>query len=233
MRVSRRIAGSAVLSLLLVGVSPAAAHAAPAQSGNGLACPTDHRDTAKNTAPYPQLEAYHGNDWRLGPKAIPQTGSLGRMLRGYRPEGPTSRYWFLGCYWQTNPQKDPAQQIGGWWYPDNNGFVLRDGRPVERPLTLRKGQLVDLFGRGDSGQYLAPKGTPYAQRAIPPSNLDEYNSADPAYNYHLYEVTAAFTVEAGRARPWFNQPGLGTQYFTSTAVGDLKAQGKLKEITRT
>jgi hypothetical protein len=75
------------------------------------------------------------------------------MLRGYRPEGPTSRYWFLGCYWQTNPQKDP--QVGGWWFPDNNGFVLRNGRPVERTLTLRKGQLIDLFGRGDAGQWLA------------------------------------------------------------------------------
>ncbi|QOV41779.1 TNT domain-containing protein [Streptomyces chromofuscus] len=231
MRVPRRIAGSAVLLLLLVGISPATAQAAAAETRNGVTCPTQHRDTATTKAPSPQLEAYYGNDWRLGPKVLPRTGPIGRMLQGYRPEGPTSGYWFLGCYWQTNPQNDP--QVGGWWFPDHNGFVLRNGRPVKRSLTLRKGQLIDLFGRGDAGHFLAPKGTPFAKRAIPPSNLDEYNASDPPFNYHLYEVTEDFTVEAGPARPWFNQPGLGTQYYTSTIVGDLKSQGKLKEITGT
>ncbi|MGW2746903.1 TNT domain-containing protein [Streptomyces sp. NPDC001450] len=230
MRVPRKIVGSVLLSLLMVGISPATVQAAEAQSRNGASCPTEHRDTATNTAPHPQLEAYHDGDWRLGPKELPRTGPIGRMLRGYHPEGPTTRYWFLGCYWQTNPEKDPTQQIGGWWFPDNHGFVLRNGRPVERSLTLQKGQRVDLFGRGNPGNFLAPEGTPYAKRAIPPSNLDNYSSANPPFNYHLYEVIAPFTVEAGPARPWFNQSGLGTQYYTSTTVGDLIQAQKLREI---
>ncbi|MEU2775706.1 TNT domain-containing protein [Streptomyces sp. NPDC007162] len=231
MRLLRRIAEGVLLALLLIGLSPATAQAAENQNRNGASCPTGHRDTSRTTAPYPQLEAYHDGDWRLGPEKLPSTGPIGRLLRDYRPTGPTSRYWFLGCYWQTNPQNQPTLQVGGWWYPDNHGFVLRDGRPVERSLTLRQGQRVDLFGGGDTGHFLAPQGTPYAKRAIPPSNLDEYNSANPQFNYHLYEVLAPFTVEAGQARPWFSQPGLGTQYYTSTTVGDLIQAGKLKEIT--
>lgn len=231
MRVPRKIAESVLLSLLLIGISPATAQAAQAQSRSGASCPTHHRDTSQTTAPYPQLEAYHDGDWRLGPKSLPRTGPIGRMLRGYHPAGSTSRYWFLGCYWQTNPQNQPTQQVGGWWFPDNNGFVLRNGRPVERPVTLRKGQRVDLFGRGDSGHFLAPEGTPYAKRAIPPSNLDEYSSASPPFNYHLYEVIAPLTIEAGPARPWFAQPGLGTQYYTSATVGALIQSQKLREIT--
>ncbi|MFE9093036.1 TNT domain-containing protein [Streptomyces sp. NPDC007264] len=233
MRVPRRVVTSVLASLLFVGISSATAQAAEAQTRNGASCPTEHRSVARNTAPHPQLEAYHDGDWRLGPEELPRTGPIGRMLRGYRPEGRTSPYWFLGCYWQTNPQNEPAQQVGGWWYPDNHGFLLRDGRPVERSLTLRTGQLIDLFGRGDSGNFLAPQGTPYAERAIPPSNLDEYNAADPPFNYHLYEVIAPFTVEAGPARPWFSQPGLGTQYYTSTTVGELINSQKLREITGT
>ncbi|WP_225832439.1 TNT domain-containing protein [Streptomyces sp. NK08204] len=234
MRTPRNIVGSVLLALLLVGVSPAIAQAARAQNGHGAAsCPTRHRAVSTTTAPHPQLEAYHDGDWRLGPQVLPRTGPIGRMLRGYHPHDNTSRYWFLGCYWQTNPQKEPAEQVGGWWFPDHHGFLLRDGRPVEHALTLRPGQRIDLFGRGNSGNFLAPEGTPYAERAIPPSNLDEYSASNPPFNYHLYKVIAPFTVEAGPARPWFAQPGLGTQYYTSTNVGDLIAAHKLREITRT
>ncbi|MFB6957667.1 TNT domain-containing protein [Streptomyces sp. NPDC056309] len=231
MRAARRIAGYVLSSLLLVGVSPTAVHAVESKTQRGAHCPIEHRTAGQSTAPYPQLEKYHGGDWRLGPKYLPKTGPLGRMLRGYRPEGTTSKYWFLGCYWQTNPQNETAKQIGGWWFPDNNGFLLRNNRPVERPLTLRKGQRVDLFGRGNPGNFLAPEGTPHAKRAIPPSNLDEYSASNPAFNYHLYEVIAPFTVEAGPIRPWFGQPGLGTQYYTSTTVGELIQAHKLKEST--
>ncbi|WP_433448247.1 glycohydrolase toxin TNT-related protein [Streptomyces sp. CA-142005] len=33
----------------------------------------------------------------------------------------------------------------------------------------------------------------------------EYSASSPPFNYHRYEVTVPFTVEAGPIRPWFNQ----------------------------
>ncbi len=149
------------------------------------------------------------------------------MLRGYHPQDATSHYWFLGCYWQTDQQNQ-----SGWWYPDNNGFVLRNGRPVEEPATLRTGQLVDLFGSG-TGHFLAPAGTPYVKRALPPTNLDEYVTTAPRFNYHLYRVLKPFTVQAGPIRPWFGQPGLGLQYLTGPSIPDLVASQNLEEITPT
>ncbi|MFI6356406.1 TNT domain-containing protein [Streptomyces sp. NPDC050743] len=63
-------------------------------------------------------------------------------------------------------------------------------------------------------------GPPRRKRAIPPRNLDEYSASNPPFNYHLYEVTAPFTVEAGPIRPWFNQPGLGTHTTPAPPSGN-------------
>ncbi|WP_042370945.1 TNT domain-containing protein [Streptacidiphilus neutrinimicus] len=230
MRLTRRLLGSALASLLLAVTTPVAAHADAAATGPGAeSCPIAHRTAATTTAP-PALEDYYRGDWRLGPASLPRAGAIGRMLRGYRPQDSTSPYWILGCYWQTSQ----ATNQSGWWYPDNNGFVLRGGRPVEHAQRLREGQLVDLFGSG-RGSFLAPVGTPYAERALPPTNLDEYSATGPVVNYHLYRVAKPFTVQAGPIRPWFGQQGLGTQYWTAYAdatrtVASLKAQGFLDEI---
>ncbi|MFD4693641.1 TNT domain-containing protein [Streptomyces sp. NPDC058463] len=227
MRVLRNIVGSAIASLLLlVGMSPTAAHADTGDKARpGAHCPTHDRTRSVNGAPGTPLERYYLNDWRLGPKVLPRTGAIGAMLRGYHRTGPTSAYWFLGCYWQTNPTTGES----GWWYPNNDGFVLdRAGKPVKKALTLRVGQLVDLFGSG-RGTFLAPAGTPYAKRAIPPSNLVRYTNDYP-YSYHLYRVKEAITVEAGRIRPWFGQPGLGIQYKTDKRVSELVTTQKLQAL---
>ncbi|WP_329139524.1 TNT domain-containing protein [Streptomyces sp. NBC_01476] len=222
MRVLRHFVWSAIASLLLVGFAPATVHAEDGQARPAVQCPTEGRSRGTNTAPNPALEQYLLDDWRLGPEELPTTGPMGDMLRGYRPADHTSPYWILGCYWQTNPQTG----VSGWWYPDNNGFALdKQGRPVEKPVTLRVGQLVDLFGSG-RGNFLAPAGTPYAKRAIPPSNLDEYTTDYPS-SYHLYRVVAPLDVEAGPIRPWFGQPGLGLQYMTANTIPDLITAHKL------
>ncbi|MET7450372.1 TNT domain-containing protein [Streptomyces sp. NPDC005574] len=228
MRVLRAFVGSAIASLLLlIGISPTAAYADHPRTGHGAHCPTEHRSRGNNSAPAKELDPYFLDDWRLGPQPLPHTGALGAMLKGYHRAGGTSAYWFLGCYWQTDPKTGKS----GWWYPDNNGFVLKNGKPVEHSQTLRKGQLVDLFGSG-FGNFLAPAGTPYAKRAIPPSNLDTYVAAYPL-SYHLYRVLEPFTVHAGPIRPWFGQPGLGLQYVTDSPIPTLVGSQKLQELNVT
>ncbi|MFF7185865.1 TNT domain-containing protein [Streptomyces sp. NPDC008222] len=209
--------------LLLLGITPATAHAVEPRVGQSARCPIQERDRGTNTAP-PPIQRYYDDDWRLGPALLPRSGPLGAMLKGYHRTDSTSSYWFLGCYWNTNPQTG----LSGWWYPDDNGFVLKNGKPVEHLLNLRPGQLVDLFGSG-TGHFLAPAGTPYAKRAIPPSNLDTYDPSHP-FSYHLYRVVQSFTVHAGPIRPWFGQPGLGLQYVTDLSITDLLNQTKLQEL---
>lgn len=223
MRVLRQLVWGALASLLLVGLVPTTVQAEGNRARGAVTCPTDGRTRGTNTAPNPPLETYFLGDWRLGPDKLPKAGAIGDMLKDYRREGNTgSTYWFLGCYWQT----DPATGTSGWWYPDHDGFALDDkGNPIEKPLVLHVGQKVDLFGSG-RGNFLAPAGTPYAKRAIPPSNLDEFDTAYPQ-SYHLYKVTKDFTVEAGPIRPWFGQPGLGLQYMTADRIPALITAGDL------
>ncbi|MFF4037450.1 TNT domain-containing protein [Streptomyces sp. NPDC001816] len=230
MRALRRLLWSGLASsLLLIGAAPAPVQAQEAHfRGGSYDCPITHRTASTSPAPSTGLQEYYHGDWRLGPSYLTTSGAIGRMLRGYHPEDHTSQFWFLGCYWQTDQQNK-----SGWWYPDNNGFVLRDGRPVESPKTLQVGDRVDLFGSGN-GFFLAPEGTPYAKRALPPTNLDKYAENTPPFNYHLYRVIKPLTVQAGPIRPWFGQEGLGEQFLTQTRVSELAAPGGyLKEITPT
>lgn len=182
-------------------------------------CPTTDRVGAHNTPP-PPLQRYFQNDWRLGPVPLPRSGPIGRMLQGYQRLDHMSPAQFLACYW------DDA--TSGWWYPSPDGWVLVNGHPLHVTVTLQPGQKVDLFGSG-FGHFLAPAGTPYAERALPPSNL---NTLDPAYpfGYHLYEVTQPIVVEAGPARPWFGQPGLGLQYLTGPSIPQLVAAEALRPL---
>ncbi|WP_030543028.1 TNT domain-containing protein [Streptomyces albus] len=202
---------------------PPAATGAPASGTHAYhhpVCPTTDRVAGTTRPPDPRLQRYYLGDWRFGPRHLPHHGPIGRMLRGYDRLGGLSPERFLACYWN--------EPTAGWWYPDPDGWVLVNGRPLKIGIELRAGQKVDLFGSG-FGNFLAPAGTPFAERAIPPSNL---NTIDPRYpfGYHLYEVAEPFTVEAGPARAWFGQPGGGLQYKTGLSVPDLVAAGKLRPL---
>lgn len=201
------------------------------------ACPREHRDPAGGnySPPNPPQEHYFRGDPRLGPKDLPTTGLVGAMLVGYhRLDGFTATA-FIACFWRPDPGQFDST-VGNWWYPDDQGFVLVDGRPLKRPVRLAPGQRLDLFGSGN-GMFLAPAGTPYEKRAIPPSSLDTYPNS-PRNSYHLYVVVKTFTVDAGPIRPWFGQPGLGLQYVVNPAYTDglkiipeLKEAGYLREVS--
>lgn len=183
-------------------------------------CPTTHRIGGPNSAPVQPFQRYDKGDWRRGPAELPRTGAIGKMLKGYQRLGGLSASAFLKCYWN--------EGIGGWWYPYPDGWVLLNGVPLKTTITLKVGQKVDLFG-GVYSHYLAPAGTPYAERALPPGNLDTYDPAYP-YGYHLYEVTKPFLVDAGPSRPWFGQPGNGIRYLTGPSIRQLVAAGNLRPL---
>ncbi len=145
-------------------------------------------------------------DSRLGPQTLPAEGPVAFMVHGYRRLAGLSAGQFLATYW--DPAANGGQ--GGWRYPPDNGFLILDGVPVEFPFTLVPGQEVDRFG-SEYGGFLAPEDTPYADRALPPQSLDDF---DPAYtcNYHLYRVLKRFTAETGPIAAGFGQPGGGLQF---------------------
>lgn len=201
-------------------------HAAAAEGGADAGakghppCPTTRRIGGTNSAPTQPFQRYDKGDWRLGPAELPRTGAIGRMLKGYERLGGLSASAFLQCYWN--------ERTGGWWYPYPDRWALLNGVPLKTTIALKAGQKVDLFGSG-FGHVLAPAGTPYAERALPPGDLDTYDPAYP-YGYHLYEVTKPFLVDAGPVRPWFGQPGRGLQYLTGPSIPQLVAAGNLRPL---
>jgi hypothetical protein len=144
---------------------------------------------------------YLGNDYRLGPATTPNRGIVALELIGYNRFDGLSPEQFLADYWNS--------ATSSWDYPPDNGYLIIGGQPVEFQATLEPGESIDRYG-SLYGSFLAPFGTPYADRSIPPSSLDD--SPGFTCNYHTYKVVKAFAVEAGPIAPAFGQPGLGLQY---------------------
>jgi hypothetical protein len=197
---------------------------APASTGGswaGAHCPGDGVPaTSSFTPPSPAIVSYLFGDPRLGPRYLPQYGPIGKILAGYRRFDATGPNTFLDCFWRTAP-------YANWRYPKDNGFLVVHGWPVEYTVVLHPGQEIDLFGNpgnpadpatNKGGQFLAPAGTPYEDRAIPPTNLDTYAASAP-FNYYLYMVLKKFSVLAGPTAPWFDQPGGGIQAYLADTTG--------------
>ena len=147
-------------------------------------------------------------DPRLGPVSLPAQGPLGRILSGYAPLGGLAPQAFLDRYWNW--------AAGSYRLPPDLGFAhsggYSSGRPLVDATTLHPGAEVDRFG-GEGGAFLAPIGTPYGQRSIPPTNLSTY-PATPEYpcNYHAYRVSKDFAVEIGPIASAYQQVGGANQY---------------------
>lgn len=105
------------------------------------------------------------------------------------------------------------------------------GQPIVGNVTLPVGQKLDRFG-GEGGNFLSPLGAPYIERSLPPSNLDTFDGEFP-YNYHVYEVTKELVVTIGPVAPWFEQPGMGSQFVTSSNVSVLLDGEYLRRLNRT
>jgi hypothetical protein len=162
---------------------------------------------AHATLPTPKAQVecekpfYQGNPL-LGPQDLPGPGHLvGQLLKDYNRIGNKPNVEaFLREYVDDN---------GRWRYPSNDGF---DGTPTSKKL--RPGEVIDRFG-GQSGRFLAPVGTQFKQRSLPPQSLNtcEYEKGvKMPYGYYRYKVEKEIPVFSGSSAKWFGQPGGGIQY---------------------
>ena len=109
---------------------------------------------------------------------------------------------------------------GGWNWPKNLGF---DGDPVK--ATIPVGTRLDRYGE-PNGSFLAPKGTPYEQRALAPGAKAE--------KYYEYEVIRPLPAIQGKIAAAFGEPGGGVQILPNMQervnVDWLVKNGYLREI---
>ncbi len=101
-------------------------------------------------------------------------------------------------------------------WPPNRGFL---GEPVK--ITLQPGTRVDRYG-SERGTFVASEGTPYKMRALPKGTDKQ--------PYNVYEVVKPIDALGGKTAPWFDEPGLGTQYELSQSISDLIKGGYLKRV---
>jgi hypothetical protein len=102
-------------------------------------------------------------------------------------------------------------------WPPHNGAVPG----TERVVTLSQGQIIDRIG-GNSGNFLAPEGTPFGQRVLPATSQGQIPTR--------FEVRVPFDVQSSTTAPWFGQPGGGTQFFSELSVADLIRDNILRPI---
>ncbi|KAL9594172.1 MAG: hypothetical protein Q9219_007185 [cf. Caloplaca sp. 3 TL-2023] len=171
---------------------------------------------------------YICTDQRLGPAKLPTMFPLLSFISNYNRFGGEEPGAFIKHWWN--------ETIVDWDYPPEGGFQLDlQGKPISGNMTLLPGTLVDRFGP-EYGRYISAADAPFAQRALPPSALNTLPDAPQyPYGYHVYNVTKSFNVLGGPIRPWFGQPGLGTQFFTGGAgnVISLINEGFLKRVNMT
>lgn len=192
--------------------SPDSAH--PPAPPPPVICPANEIAGSPTELPERPLQRYFLDDPRLGPQFLPRTGAVGELLRGYHRLDSFSPTGFIACFWDPTVNMD----AGGWRFPPNNGFA--DGF---QSFDMVPGQVIDRFG-SNFGRFFSPFGVPFAQRALPPSNLDTLEPRYP-FNYHVFKVLKPFTVQAGIAAPWFGQPGGGLQYRSPTMNADQLIRG--------
>ncbi|QXT34429.1 TNT domain-containing protein [Sphingomonas sanguinis] len=102
------------------------------------------------------------------------------------------------------------------YWPPNRGF---QGAPITEELAT--GARIDRYGY-EGGTFLAPEGTPDWMRSLAPGTTSK--------PYNLYEVVHPIEVQSGKAAPWFNQIGGGTQYELPMSVSDAIAKGHLRRV---
>ena len=138
--------------------------------------------------------------WKAAEKFFKEKKWLPKRFKKPRPE--------VG----TPPKKAPIQT----YYPPNRGFL----EPPSRK-TLEPGTVIDRYGE-TGGSFASPKGTPPYARSLPPGAESK--------PLRSYEVTKPIDVDAGKAAPWYGQPGGGIQYDLGKPVQDLIDSGHLKPI---
>ena len=73
-------------------------------------------------------------------------------------------------------------------------------------VTLKPGTVIDRYGSNGSGRYFSPAGSSFESRALPPFMQNQPHTK--------YVVLKPLPVKAGTIAPWFDESGMGIQYFT-------------------
>jgi hypothetical protein len=101
----------------------------------------------------------------------------------------------------------------------NQRYPLNDGFMTSSPTELPRGYRFLRTG-GEGGKFIRPIGTSVDAVSMPPWQEGPTNS---------YEVVQPFTVDMGRAAPYYGKRGFGTQGKTKESIEDLRVNRYIKK----
>lgn len=108
-----------------------------------------------------------------------------------------------------------VDKAGKTIYPPNDGFA-----GIAKKVVIKPGTFIDRFGF-EGGNFVSPKGVPYAERSLPPGSATK--------PYHIYEVIKPIEGLGGKAASWFGEPGGGMQFMFEKTIQELKDEGYIIE----
>lgn len=124
----------------------------------------------------------------LPAEVVTEGGAPLAVVRGWNPTG--------GMAWD-----DFASQFGT---PTSRSYPLNDGFPLgyePQPARLPEGAIIDRFG-SEFGRYLAPDGTPFADRALAPESV---GGAYSRYMVTGQPLPPGWQVVEGPVQPYYGQ----------------------------
>ncbi|RKR76391.1 TNT domain-containing protein [Frondihabitans australicus] len=136
----------------------------------------------------------------------------------------TEREWFRRYFAGLTHADFHAQ----WKWPGDNGFVPGTAVPNTVPVGHTLSRITARTGAGGvaNGEFATLPGTPFSDVAMPPDRLST------AFTTVRYEVVKPLpaSVLQGPIAPWFEQPGMGVQYYFEGGINRFVDAGYLKVV---
>jgi hypothetical protein len=161
-------------------------------------------------------------------KLPPMLEDLPRDVRNLVPEpyAPFGRDAAGNPYTREEFEARYIKADGEFRYPDNSGAVLGRRLHFTDVAEFQKhyGDVLDRFG-GD-GKYFSPDGTPFEERALPPSSL-----GDPYVRVRLTgQLPPNWKIEVSEVAPAFGRDGGGLQIRILDAEGTAMRMSVLRDL---
>jgi uncharacterized protein YukE len=146
----------------------------------------------------------------LPAEIVTEGGAPLAAVRGWDPTG--------GMPWEDFASRFGTPESRIW--PGNDGFPPGY---APQPAQLPEGAIIDRFG-SEYGRYLAPDGTPFADRALAPESVGG--------DYNRYMITGKplppdWQIVEGPVEPWYGQtPSPGTLQYMIVGLDGVRVSVK-------
>ena len=107
-----------------------------------------------------------------------------------------------------------------------DGSIHKDGflNGEYKESVILPGTRINRIGSNPTGRYFSPAGATFGEKALPP-----FMKLQPNADYiSLKEIP----IKEGLVAPWFDEPGMGIQYYTYLPTSELEKGGYLHKIKR-